>query len=125
MKIGTRVKAVDHVISWHKKGEMGTVVGFQEKCTDELPVKVKWDKRDDFFSDEYCGLDEIKVVKTEKKLLLTVQFIPRTRKGVKYFQIKITKQGKVFNHQYNSKQGAKKSWESLVNDIKNDNFIVK
>ena len=59
------------------------------------------------------------------KIPLTIQFIPRTRKGVKYFQIKITKQGKVFNHQYNSKQGAKKSFESLVNDIKNDNFIVK
>ena len=67
----------------------------------------------------------IKEFKGKEPAKLTVQFIPRTRKGVKYFQIKMSKNGKVFNHQYNSKQGAKKSFESLVNDLKNSNFIVK
>ena len=119
MKIGTRVKATTNIKDYHKKGENGTVVKFEKQNYDGYPVKVLWDNR----GDEWCTLDEIKELKTGSAL--TVQFIPRTRKGVKYFQIKMSKNGKVFNHQYNSKQGAKKSFESLVNDLKNGNFIVK
>ena len=121
MKIGTRVKATTTIKDFHEKGEKGTVFKFEIPNSDGSPANVQWDRG---FT-EWCSLEEIEAVDAKKPQPITIQFIPRTRKGVKYFQIKITKQGKVFNHQYNSKQGAKKSFESLVNDIKNDNFIVK
>lgn len=119
MKIGTRVKALCDNPSWRKKGELGTIVKITKGI--QYPIDVVWDstKDGDF---EPCNADELEVVNA---IPLTVQFIPRTRKGVKFFQIKMSKNGKVFNHQYNSKQGAKKSFESLVNDLKNGNFIVK
>lgn len=118
MKIGTRVKAIK-TNGWRKKGELGTVVFDTKHHT--LPLDIQWDNQKEGGA-EPCNADELEVVNT---IPLTVQFIPRTRKGKRYFQIKMSKNGNVFNHQYNSKQGAKKSFESLVNDIKNDNFIVK
>lgn len=119
------------------EGNIYLIQGFKDKATEKelssfdvkFPQKAKFDGecfilKDNTGTYEY-SVKHFDLNKLELVNPLTVQFIPRTRKGVKYFQIKMSKNGKVFNHQYNSKQGAKKSFESLVNDIKNDNFIVK